>query len=178
MRVGYLTSGTILIGRFSDKLKVGRFWNRGRRRQAFVSSRIGLWPHRSWPLFARRSDINRAPALQARIEMKLFERRYSTLWSSVSDILCFVTPSPCVYWHLWQYNPLCLRWESVGQEKLACALRVEINHLERNYSTLCCYNFRYLFLCHPTPCVYWHLWQYNPLCLRWGLLVKRSLHVQ
>ena len=65
MKVVYLTSGTILIGRFSDRLKVGRFWIRGRRRQALVFSRIGLRPHRSWPLFARRSDINRAPALQA-----------------------------------------------------------------------------------------------------------------
>ena len=29
-----------------------------------VSLRIGLWPHHSWPCFARHSDINRAPALQ------------------------------------------------------------------------------------------------------------------
>ena len=37
--------------------------------QALVSSRIGLRPHRSWPRFDRRSDINRGPALQARSQV-------------------------------------------------------------------------------------------------------------
>ena len=39
-------------------------------------------------------------------------------------------------------------------------------------------NFRYFDFVTPPPCVQMHLWQCNPLCLGWGLWVKRSLHVQ
>ena len=38
------------------------------------------------------------------------ERSYSTLYCSVSDIWSFIIPPPCVHMHLWQCNPLCLRW--------------------------------------------------------------------
>ena len=63
-KVVYLiTSRTILIGRFSNRLKVGRFLIRGCHRQVLVSLRISLRPHRSWPRFAGHSNINRAPAL-------------------------------------------------------------------------------------------------------------------
>ena len=166
--------------------------------------------------------------------MKLFERSYSTLWCSVSDILFFVTPPPaftgicgnaihyncdgvcgsreaCMCNKGWneafgeklsnfrllsfRYFVLChptpLRSQafvsmqyirvamgSVGQEKLACAIRVETKNLERSYPTLCCSASDILSFVTPPPCVHRHLYQCNTLGLRWGLWVKRSLHVQ
>ena len=38
---------------------------------------------------------------------------------------------------------------SVGQEKLACAIRVEMKPLERSYSTLCCPISDILFFVTP-----------------------------
>ena len=59
-----------------------------------------------------------------------------------------------------------LEMRSVGQGKLACAIRAELKHLERSYSTLCC---SVSDICSfVTP----------PLCLRWSMLVKGSLPVQ
>ena len=67
---------------------------------------------------------------------------------------------------------------SVGQMNLACAIRVEMKHLERSYSNLCCSVPDILSFVTPPSCVHMHLWQGNPLCLPWGLWVKKSLHVQ
>ena len=86
-------AGTILIGWFSDTVKVGRIWIRWRHRQAHVSSRIGLRPHRSWPRFARCSEVNRACALQATFDTKSTTNRPSTgtaelLWKCVCVCVC------------------------------------------------------------------------------------------
>ena len=67
---------------------------------------------------------------------------------------------------------------SVGQEKLACAIMVKMKHLERSYSVFCCSISDIWSFVTPPPCVHMHLWQCIPLCMRWVLWVKGSLHVQ
>ena len=52
--------------------------------------------------------------------MKHLERSYSTLCCPVSDICSFVTPSSCVLMHLWQCNPLCLRWSLWAAKSYRC----------------------------------------------------------
>ena len=71
------------------------------------------------------------------IEMKLFERSYSTLCCSIADILSFVAHPPAFTGICGNAISIMLAMGSVGQEKLACAIRVEMKHLERSYSTLC-----------------------------------------
>ena len=111
--------------------------------------------------------------------MKHLGRSYSTLcWTFSFDILSFVNPPPLHSQAFVAMQSIILAMGSVGQEKLACAIRVETKHLERSYSTLCCSISDILSFVTPLPCVHRHLWQCNPLCLRWGLWVKRTLHVQ
>ena len=43
---------------------------------------------------------------------------------------------------------------SVGQKKLATAIRVWLKHFERSYSTLCCGTPGILSFLTPPPCVY------------------------
>ena len=50
---------------------------------------------------------------------------------------------------------------SAGQEKLACAIRVEMKRLERSYSTLCCSVSDIFSFVTPPPSVHRHLWQCN-----------------
>ena len=90
-------------------------------------------------------------ACALRVEINHLERNYSTLCCYNFRYLFLCYPTPLCLLAFVAIQSIMLAMGSVGQEKLACVLRVEINHLERNYSTLCCYNFRYLFLCHPTP---------------------------
>ena len=45
----------------------------------------------------------------------------------------------------------------VGQMKLACAIKVEMKHLERSYSTLCCSVSHICSFVTPSPCVHMHL---------------------
>ena len=58
---------------------------------------------------------------------------------------------------------------SVSQIKLACAIMVQMKHLKRSYSTFCCSISDILSFVPPLPCAHMHLWQCNPLRLRWGL---------
>ena len=54
-----------------------------------------------------------------------FERSYSTLYCSVSDICSFVTPPPPMRSHVFvAMHSIMLAMGSVGQEKLACAIKV------------------------------------------------------
>ena len=46
----------------------------------------------------------------------------------------------------------------MGQEKLACAIRVEMKHFERSYSTLCCSISVILSSFTPPSIVHRHLW--------------------
>ena len=72
-----------------------------------------------------------------RVEMKHLDRSYSTLCCSVSDIFSFVTPPPA-FTGICGNATIMLAMGSVGQEMLACAIRVEMKHLDRSYSTFCC----------------------------------------
>ena len=56
--------------------------------------------------------------------MKHLERSYSTLYCSVSDIWSFIIPPPCVHMHFVAMQSIMLEMGSVGQAKLACAIRV------------------------------------------------------
>ena len=71
------------------------------------------------------------------VQMKHLERRYSPFCCSISDIWSFVTSPPaltCICSNVIHYA--CLG--SVDEEKLACAIMVQMKHLERRYSTFCC----------------------------------------
>ena len=120
---------------------------------------------------------HRKLACAMRVEMKHLKKRYSTLCCWISDILSFVTPPLCVHSHLWQCNHYACDG-FVCQKKLACAIRVEVKNLERRDSSLCCSNSDILSFVTPAPSIHRHLWKTNPLCLRWGLCVKRSMHMQ
>ena len=48
---------------------------------------------------------------------------------------------------------------SVGEEKLACAIMVQMKHLERRYSTFCCSISDIWSFVTPPPCVHMHLWE-------------------
>ena len=113
-----------------------------------------------------------------RVEMKHLERSYSTLCCSISDILSFCHPPPLRSQAFVAMQSIMLAMGFVGQEKLECAIRVEMKHLERSYSTLCGLISDILSFVTQPPCVHRHLWQCNPLCLRWAPWVKRSLNVQ
>ena len=47
---------------------------------------------------------------------------------------------------------------SVCQEKLAYAIRMEMKHLEKSYSTLCCSIHDILFFLNQPTCVHSHFW--------------------
>ena len=67
-------------------------------------------------------------------------------------VLCHPTPLRSQAFVAMQ--SIMLAMGSVGQEKLACAIRVEMNHLERSYSTLCCSISDILSFVTPPPCVH------------------------
>ena len=62
-------------------------------------------------------------------------------------VLCHPTPLRSLAFVAMQ--SIMLAMGSVGQEKLACARRVEMKHLERLFNFMLL-NFRYFVLCHPT----------------------------
>ena len=95
-------------------------------------------------------------ACAIRVEMKHLERSYSTLCCSISDILSFVTPPPPPLRSqaFAAMQSIMLAMGSGGQEKLACAIRIEMKHLERSYSTLSCSISDILSFVTPLPCVY------------------------
>ena len=137
----------------------------------------GLHCHKC--MWTQRSVDQGELACAIRAEIRHWERSYSTLCCPVSDIWSFVTPPPLRSHTFVAMQSIMLEMGSVGQGELACAIRAEIKHWERSFSTLCCSrSFRYLVIRHPTPLHSHTLWQCNPLCLRWGLWVKGSLHVQ
>ena len=77
-------------------------------------------------------------ACAIRVEIKHLERSYSTLCCSVSEYFLLCHPTPLRSQAFVAMQSIMLAMGSVGQMKLACAIRVEIKHLERSYSSLCC----------------------------------------
>ena len=67
-------------------------------------------------------------------------------------VLCPPTPLRSHAFVAMQYIMLAMGY--TGQEKLACAIRVEMKHLERSYSTLCCLISDILSFVTPPPCVH------------------------
>ena len=64
-------------------------------------------------------------------------------------VLCHPTPLRSQAFAAMQ--SIMLAMGSVGQMKLAYAIRVEVKHLETKLSNFMMHNFRYFVLCHPTP---------------------------
>ena len=91
-------------------------------------------------------------------------------------VLCH--PTPLLSQPFVAMQSIMLVMGSVCQKKLACAIRVEVKNLEEPDSSLCCSNSDILSFVTPAPSIHRHLWKTNPLCLRWGLCVKRSMHMQ
>ena len=71
-------------------------------------------------------------ACALRAEMKHLERSYSTSCYSLSDIWSFINP-PHLRSHTFvAMQSIMLEIGFVGHEKLPCAIRAELNHLERS----------------------------------------------
>ena len=111
------------------------------------------------------------------VEMQHLEKSYLTLCWLLSDIFFFCHPTPLRSQAFVAMQSIIPAFVSVGQEKFSCAIRAETKHLERSYSILCCSISDIWSFFTPPPCVDRHLWQCYPLCLRWGLWVRRRLHV-
>ena len=106
------------------------------------------------------------------VQMKHLERRYSTFCCSICDIWSFVTPPPLRSHAFVAMHGFC------GSRE-ACLCNKSLNEAfgEKLFNFLL-FNFRYLVLCHPTPLRSHAFVGMHPLCLRWVLWVKRSLHVR
>ena len=114
-------------------------------------------------------------ACAIRVKMKHLERSYSTFCCSISDILSFVTPPPPAFTYICA-NAFCYASDGFCGLKEACICNNGSNEAFRvklfNFLLL---NFRYLFLCHPTPLCLQEIVALHSIMIAMGSVSQKKL---